>query len=162
MFDVVTSGPPNAAGSVYPAGARTASTALDTNTGAEWVNALNGWQGNNSNIAKADVLATVAAQASLLVFTVPVTGLYDVSAYASQNTATNGTLPSFTLTYTDADTSTLLSATPFVTGAATTGIGQAQSAEKLIKAKAGTTITVSSGAPTTLTANVSARIAFAG
>jgi hypothetical protein len=158
-YDVVASGNPLVAG--YPAGGRTAASAIDTNVGAEWV-ALpqSGWQPVSSAFARAFVLATTAAQAALLVVTAPVSGLYVVNMFANQNTATNGTLPNFTVTYTDVDTGT--SVTDTVTGTATTGIGQAQSAQVVINAKANTTITVASAAPTTLTANVKARISFLG
>lgn len=158
-IDAIFSGGPQ--NSPFPAAGNTVTLGLDTNTNALWVN-NNGWNGVSSAIAKAAVSATTAAQATMLVFTVPTTGLYRVSWEAAQATSTNGSLPTVTLAWTDGDNSTVLTSQAFVTGAATTGIGQSQSVEKLIFALAGSTITVNAAAPTTLTANEHARISYVG
>lgn len=160
MFDAVSSGFPSA--SSYPSGANTKANALDTNSGATWNNPGNGWQPDSQAFAKAVVLATTAAQATLLVVTAPVTGMYTVTVYASQNSATNGTPPQFQIAYTEGDTSTAFATASFGTPVATTGVGQSNTASITINAKGGTTITVSSLAPTTLTANVKARIGYIG
>lgn len=159
-YNAIFSGSP--ANAPFPAGANTVTTGIDTFTAAEWVNLGAGWQPVSTAVAKAVVLATTAAQASLLVFTVPVTGLYTVNVYASQNSATNGTPPQFQIAYTEADTSTAFATASFGTPVETTGVGQSNTASITVNAKAGTTITVSSLAPTTLTANVKARITYVG
>ena len=159
-IDAIFSGPPS--GSPFPSGYRTCSLGLDTNTGALWVNNEGVWQGVSDAIAKATVLSTTAAQATLLVFTAPVSGLYRVSLFTAQATSTNGTLPTATVLYTDADTSASVTATLVGTGTVTTGQGQSQSAQILVNAKAGTTITVDVAAPTTLTANEKSRIEYVG
>lgn len=159
-FDAIFSGPPS--GAPFPAAGATVTSGLDTNTGAEWVNVGKGWQPNNSAVAKAAVVGTTAAQATLLVFTVPVTGLYRVTFQAAQANSTSGTLPTVTLAWTDGDNGTVLTSQAFVTGAATTGEGQSQSANTEVFAKAGTTITVNAGAPTTTTVNERARIEYLG
>lgn len=135
---------------------------IDTNVNTQWINSGSGWIPETGMVAKANALSVTGAQASLLVITAPVSGLYQVFAFAAQATSTNGTLPSFTVAYTDLDTGASVAATTFVTGAATTGQGQFQSGVVTINAKGGTTITIASGAPTTLTANVKARIASLG
>jgi hypothetical protein len=162
-YNAVLSGPPNAANSPYPASGATNADAIDTNAAAEWVSISGqGWTPVSSAFAKAVVLNTTAAQPSLLVVKAPQTGLYIVNVYASQATSTNGTPPQFQIAYTEADTGVAISTTSFGTPAATTGQGQSNNATTTINAKGGTTITISSLAPTTLTANVKARISYLG
>lgn len=159
MYDAIFSGTPVNVPS--PAGA-TVTSGIDKASGAEWVNVGAGWVPTSSAFVKKFVLGTTAAQAALAVITAPVTSLYRVSGYVAQATATNGTLPNITVAYTEGDTSTAIAATAVVTGTATTGIGQSDAGSLIINAKAGTTITVASTAPTTATANVKARIEFLG
>ena len=157
-YNAIFSGTPTA----YPAAANTVTSGIDTNVKGEWVNVGSGWQPVATAFAKAAVLNTTAAQATLLVVTVPVTGLYRVDAYASQNTSTNGTPPQFQIAYTEADTNTAIATANFGTPAATTGIGQSNTASTTVNAMIGTTITVSSLAPTTLTANVKVKLTYLG
>ncbi len=157
-YDAIFSGTPT----VFPAGGNTVTSGLDTDVKGEWVNVGKGWQPVAASFAKGVVLATTAAQATLLVVTAPVTGLYRVDAYASQNTSTNGTPPQFQIAYTEGDTNTAFSTASFGTPAATTGIGQSNTASTTINALVGTKITVSSLAPTTLTANIKVKITYLG
>jgi hypothetical protein len=105
-------------------------------------------------------LAQTGASASVLSYTVPVSGLYRVTALVDQATATNGTPGAVQVAYTNADSGTAVAAASITTPAATTGIGQGQSGQVVVLAKAGTAITVSALAPTTLTQNVYARVEF--
>jgi hypothetical protein len=157
-IDAIFSGTP----STFPAGGSTRTLGLETGAGALWVNPGTGWQPVSNADWKSFVLATTAAQPSLLVVTVPVTGLYTVTVYASQNTATNGTPPQFQIAYTEGDTGTVFTTASFGTPVATTGVGQSNTATVTINAKAGTVVTVSSLAPTTLTANIKARLSYFG
>jgi hypothetical protein len=150
--------------SSVPAPAQATSNYLDTLNLTQWFNVPGGpgWQPETGMAAKANAIAATGAQASLLVFTAPVSGLYQVFAFSAQATSTNGTLPNFTVAYTDVESGATVGPITFVTGAATTGQGQSQSGLVTINAKAGTTITVAAGAPTTLTANEKVRISFLG
>jgi hypothetical protein len=162
-YDVIQGQPPTGV-SAFPAGSRTVTSAIDTSTSAEWVNTgVNGWQPVSSAVAKGNSLAQTSTLASLLTFTAPVTGLYAVNTYTVQATATNGTLPVPTVTFTEGDTGTAgATATTVASGTATTGAGQSQSGQAIVNAKAGTPIVVSLGAPTTLTYNAKARISYIG
>lgn len=160
MSQFNTYGSGNPVGIAQPAA--TVENYLDTANYTQWYSAGAGFQPETGMIAKANVLNTTAAQNSLLVLTAPVNGLFQVFTFAAQATSTGGTLPNFTVTYTDLDTGAVVTAQAIVTGAVTNGQGHSQSAVATINAQAGTTITVASQAPATLTANVKARIASLG
>lgn len=159
-FDAIYSGFPSQ--SPYPAGAATHAEALDTNSGATWNNPGSGWAPDSNAFAKSAVLGTTAAQASLLVITVPVTGIYQINAVAVQATGTNGTPPQFQIAYTEGDTGTAFATANLGSTTATTGIGQNNQANIVLNLKGGSTLTVSSLAPTTLTANVKVRVSYLG
>ena len=159
-YDVIQGNPPAGA---FPAGSATVTSAIDTNTQAEWVNVGKGWQPVSEAVAKGSSLAQTSTLANLLTFAVPVTGLYEVTTYTVQATSTSGTLPVPTVTFTEGDTGTAgASVTTVASGTATTGAGQSQSGTVAVFAKAGSNIVVSVAAPTTLTYNAKARISFAG
>lgn len=161
-YDVIQGQPPTGV-SAFPAGSNTVTSAIDTNTGAEWVNLGKGWQPVSEAVAKAISLAQTSTLANLLTFTAPVTGLYTVSTYAVQATSTSGTLPVATVTFTEGDTGTTgCTETTVASGTATTGVGQSQSGLATVNAKAGSNIVVSVAAPTTLTYNIKARISYLG
>lgn len=162
MFNAITSGFPSASPTPFPAGSNTVTDAIDTNSGATWNNVGAGWAPDSNAFARAQVFGTTAAQAALLVFTVPVTGIYQITGYAAQSTATNGTPPQFQIAYTEGETGTVFTTANFGSTTATTGVGQSNVASTTINAKAGTTITVSTVAPTTLTANIKARVSYLG
>jgi hypothetical protein len=112
--------------------------------------------------AKGSLLAqTAATQANLLTFAVPKTGLYRIDGYASQQTSTNGTLPTISVAWTEGDASTSNTAT-VVTGTATTGAGQYDQGSIIINAKVGTNIVLSSASAATLTYNVKTRVEYLG
>ncbi len=156
-FDAIFSGQPP---SSKPAGAATVAFGVDTFTGALWNTALGGWTPTSVASAKGTAKAQTGASASVLSFTVPVTGLYRVVGLVDQATATNGTPGAVQIAYTNADSGVAVAAASITTPAATTGIGQGQSGTAIVLALAGTTITVSALAPTTLTQNVYARVEF--
>lgn len=163
-YDVIVSGSPAQQVTAFPAGANTVSEALDTNTGSEWVNAGQGWRPNNSAVFTNNVAATTAAQAAMLVFSVPTSGLYQLVVSAAQNTATGSTPGAATVSYTDADTSAVVTTTVFSAFTATTAQGMATTASTTINAKVGTTVTVATaivgGAGGAL--NLKARASFIG
>lgn len=158
MFDAISSGFP--AGSPYPAGSRTVTEYLDTNTAAVWINAGNGYAPQPSSFFQSNVLNTTATSAPS--FVAPVSGAYEVIWLAIQATSTNGTLPTVTVTFTDAETGAVQTTQAFVTGAATTGQGQNQQVQTTLNLKAGSTVTFNVAAPTTLTANEKIRVSFLG
>ena len=121
-----------------------------------------GWQPIGSATASASASAQTGADATLLVYTVPATGLYKLSGYEAQATSTNGTLPNMQAAWTEGTTGVAVSATTFVTGTATTGQGQYDQGSLIVNAKVGTTITVSTTAPTTLTYNAAVSIESLG
>lgn len=123
----------------------------------------NGWVPMSLAAAKGSSLAQTSTLANLLTFAVPRTGLYEVTTYTVQATSTNGTLPVPTVTFTEGDTGTIgATITTVASGTATTGEGQSQSGTVSVYAKGGTNIVVSVAAPTTLTYNAKARVAFLG
>jgi hypothetical protein len=144
-FDAVSSGPPTGA---FPAGGQTVTQYFDKNTSATWTNAGNGFIPQPSSAYVANVFAATAAQATLLTFTAPVTGLYQIILFVAQATATGTTTGAGTVAYTDADSSAAIAAFPILTGTALASQGAAQSAVVTINAKAGTAITVSTAVVT--------------
>lgn len=124
-------------------------------------NGTTGWIPTSPSVlTKAFLAAQTGAVANVLTYPVLVSGMYRVSTYTVQATATNGTLPVPTAAFTELDLATSSTITTVVTGTATTGAGQSQSGYALVNAIAGTNIVVSTAAPTTLTYNVKARIEF--
>lgn len=156
----VFSGPPvgiTAPGAAVTEGIDTANDIVYISDG------VNGWTPMSLAAAKGSSLAQTSTVANLLTFAVPRTGLYSVTTYTAQATATNGTLPVPTVTFTEGDTGTVgATATTVASGTATTGAGQSQSGSVAVFAKGNTNIVVSVAAPTTLTYNAKARVAFLG
>lgn len=136
---------------------------IDVSTGAEWVALAkgNGWQPESGAFAKAAVLGVTAAQASLLVVTAPVSGVYRADALTIQAAAGTGNSGSITVTYTDVDTGGSIGPVTFVTGAAGVAVGTTVTGSVLINAKAGTTITIAAASNAQST-NIKARIEFLG
>ena len=161
-YDVVKSGLPQSA---FPAGGQTAVHALDTATGAEWTTLpQSGWQPISSSFALTNVLGVTALQAGLLVFTAPVSGLYQIYAAVIQSTATGTTTGAVSVAYTDSDTGAVVAATSFVSAVALAAQGAAAQGLITIDVKAGTTVTVSSAVVSGSggAVNIKTRAAFLG
>jgi hypothetical protein len=158
QFNYIGSG--NPASTDQPAAA--AANFYDTQNNALWLASGSGFKPHSpAVISKTVLLAQTGAVAALVTYTAPVTGTYRVSVIAIQSTSTNGTLPTATVTYTDGDTGTAsISRNIIASGVSTTGEGQSESGDAYIQAKVGTTIVIATGAPTTLTANLHARIEY--
>jgi hypothetical protein len=159
-FDAVSSGPPS--GSAFPSAANTVTQYFDKVTSATWTNAGAGFFPQPSSAFVANVFAVTAAQPTLLTFTAPVAGLYQIIAFVAQATSTGTTPGNITVAYTDADSGAVIAAFPVLTGSALTTQGQAISSVVTINAKAGTTITVAIAASAAGSVNVKARSIYVG
>lgn len=162
-YDLITSGIPTIA-----AASATVANALDTNTGAEHVSFGNGWQPLSLAVAKASATAQTANVASLLVYTAPVTAVYNINAYlVSANAPTGATLPSVTATFTDGDTGTSTTATVQASTGSVSAANTVASGDGCVYAKGGTTITIATasyaaGSGTALSYNVKVRVSGLG
>ena len=162
LLNQVFQGNPNTLGEVASGGSSIApNVAIDTVNGALYESVGNGWQALGGALVNKTVQSAITAEMANVVFTVPQTGLYDLSGYEVSTTATSGTLPTISATYTDADSGTSVTAT-VVTGGSTSAAGTAFSGSALVNAKAGTTITLSGASYATATYTVKTRIQFLG
>lgn len=160
-FDKIFQGPPSgvAAGNSN----QYAAFGVDTVNGGLYIANGQGWIPVSDAVYKTALLnQTAATQASLLVFTAPVTGLYRIDTYAAQVGATGGTLPSTAVAYTEGDTGATESGLAVQTTGTGTNAGDNKSGSVIINAKVGTTITVSSASAATLTYNIKARVEYLG
>jgi hypothetical protein len=161
-FDAVSSGPPS--GSAFPSGGSTVTQYFDKNTSATWTNAGAGFLPQPSSAFVANVFGVTAAQATLLTFPAPVTGLYQIVLFIAQATATGTTTGAGTVAYTDADSGSGIAAFPVTAATALASQGAAVSSVVTINAKAGTTITVSTAIVTGSggSVNIKARAIYVG
>lgn len=161
LLNQVFQGNPNSLGVAAAGGSQVApNVALDSVDGTLFMSTGSGWTPLTGVAAKGAAASQTAADANVLTFAVPVSGMYEINFYTVQATATSGTLPAVDVAFTDA---TLASAaTAAVAGVATTGKGQSQSGVINVNAQAGTNIVVSTGAPTSLTYNIQVRISYLG
>ena len=158
-YDAVTSGLPS--NTPYPAGAATTTTALDTNTGSDWVNpAGKGFRPVNSSFAQSTQLA-LAAEMATFVVTAPATGLYELVGLVVSTVATSGTMPTITVTYTDADSGVATSIV-LLTGSTTSAAGTIVTGNIFISVKAGGTITFTGTAYATTTYSAKLRVIYLG
>lgn len=163
LLNQVFQGNPNTLGVVAAGGEPNApNVGVDTVNGAFYISSGNGWTPAADVVEKTILTGQGNSVSSLLSYTTPVAGLYRVDTYTVQATAANGTLPVPTVHFTEADLATTSTVTTVASGANTTGEGQSQSGFALANAAANSAITVSVGAPTTLTYNIKARIEFLG
>jgi hypothetical protein len=123
----------------YPAGGSTVTEAFDTNSGCEWFNSGHGFKPGSAAFDVNNQL-TIAAELTTHVVTVPVTGLYRVSALVVSTNATSGTIPAVTVTYTDAD-SAVAQTVDLLTDTSSSASGTSKSADAVVNVKAGGTIT---------------------
>ena len=159
-FDAVFQGPP----ANVPSPASAAALGFDEVAGAFYYTSpqSGGWVPTSSASQRAVSLSQTSTNANVLTNTAPATGLYRVSTYTVQATTTNGTLPVPAVAFTEGDLGTSNTVNTVASGTATTGQGQSQSGSVIVNAKAGTTIVISTAAPTTLTYNIKARIESLG
>lgn len=143
----------------YSGAAATVTEAFDTNSGAQWFN-HNGWKPGSSAFDVNNQLA-ITAELTTHVVTVPATGLYRVSGLVVQTTATTGTLPAVTVTYTDADSATSESVA-LLTSTTGSAAGIQKTASAVINVKAGGTITFTGSAYATVTYSAKLRTEFLG
>jgi hypothetical protein len=158
-YDAVQSGFPSKG--PWPAGANTTTSAIDTSTRAEWVNSNGKGWAPVSSAFDVNNQSSITAEITAHVVTVPVTGIYRVSALAVATTATSGTLPAVTVTYTDADSATAESVA-LITSTATSAAGTQKSGELYINVKAGGTITFTGTSYATATYSAKLRTEYLG
>ena len=164
LLNQVFQGNPNALGAVASGGSQQApNIAVDTVNAALYISAGNGWQPFSDALAKSILSSqTAATQANVLTFAVPATGLYRLTTYAVQMTATGGTLPSTAAAYTEGDTGVAETGAAIQATGTGTNAGDNKSGSLVINAKAGTNIVISSAAAATLTYTLKARVEFLG
>jgi hypothetical protein len=162
LLNQVFQGNPNTLGLTVSGGSQIApSVGIDTVNGALYESVGNGWNALGGAVVNKTVQSAITAEMANVVFTVPQAGLYDISAYEVATTATSGTLPTISATFTDADSGTSVTET-VVTGNTSSAAGTTFSGRLLVNAKAGTTITLSGASYATATYTVKTRIQFLG
>jgi hypothetical protein len=149
-----------AKGVPYPAGGATVTEAFDTNSGSEWFNSGHGWKPGSAAFDVNNQLA-IAAELTAHVVTVPVTGLYRVSGLVVSTVATSGTMPTITVTYTDAD-SGVAESVVLLTGGSTSASGTYVAGTDIINVKAGGTITFTGTSYATTTYSAKLRTEYLG
>lgn len=163
MFNMIFEGSPNA---FQPAIAGPGS-AIDCVNGVAYYSGNNtaGWTPITAVLAKSDTKGLTANNANLLTFVAPYTAAYVVSFYeVSTNTPTGATLPSITLTYTDADSGVSVTLTS-ADATAVSSAGVVVQGSLLARAAAGTNIVLATtnyaaGSGTALAYSANTRILF--
>ena len=150
-----------ASGVPFSAASSTVTEAFDTNTGAQWFNnGKSGWRPANSAFDVNNQLA-ITAELTTHVVTVPVTGLYRVSGLVVSTVATSGTMPTITVTYTDAD-SAVAQSKVLLTGGTSSASGTLVEGETVVNVKVGGTITFTGTAYATTTYSAKLRTEYIG
>jgi hypothetical protein len=164
LLNQVFQGNPGVLGAVAAGGSTIApNVAVDTVNNVLYISTGNGWVPFSDAVAKAILSSqTAATQANVLTYTAPVTGLYRISTYAVQMTATGGTLPSTAAAYTEGDTGASETGLAIQATGTGTNAGDNKSGSVIINAKAGTNIVISSAAAATLTYTLKARVEYIG
>ena len=143
LLNQVFQGNPNTLGLTVSGGSPIApNVGIDTVNGALYESVGNGWNALGGAVVNKTVQSAITAEMANVVFTVPQTGLYDISAYEVATTAT--------------ETKTV------VTGNTSSAAGTTFSGQLLANATAGTTITLSGASYATATYTVKTRIQFLG
>ena len=162
LLNQVFQGNPNTLGLTVSGGSPIApNVGIDTVNGALYESVGNGWNALGGAVVNKTVQSAITAEMANVVFTVPQAGLYDISAYEVATTATSGTLPTISATFTDPDSATSETKT-VVTGNTSSAAGTTFSGQLLANATAGTTITLSGASYATATYTVKTRIQFLG
>ena len=163
LLNQVFQGNPSTLGAVAAGGSPIApNIAVDTVNGALYLSAGNGWQPFSDALAKTVFTNTsVAAIANVLTLVAPSTGIYRVTTYAVQSTATASDLPSTNVSYTEGDTGVAMPTNVIQAEAPETAEGAHVTGTVTINVLAHTPIVVSSAAGTGVY-TLKARVEFLG
>ena len=143
-----------------PAG-NTVTEAFDTNSGAQWFNnGKSGWKPGSAQFDVNNQLA-ITAELTTYVVTAPATGLYKVTGLVVSTSTDSGTLPTITVTYTDADSATAESKV-LLTGGTNSVPGTFVQAQLIVNVKAGGTITFTGTSWATSTYSAKLRTEYLG
>jgi hypothetical protein len=143
----------------FAAGGATVTLGLEEGAGALW-QSNNGWSPVSAAYAINNQIG-ITAELTTVVLTVQKTGIYRVSGLVVATTATSGTLPAVTVTYTDADSATAESIA-LLTSTTTSAAGTQKSAEAYINVRAGGTTTFTGTAYATATYAAKLRAEYLG
>jgi hypothetical protein len=162
LLNQVFQGNPNTLGLTAAGGSQIApNVGIDTVNGALYESVGNGWLALAGATVSKTVQSAITAEANTVTFAVPQTGLYQITVYEVSTTATAGTLPAETATWTDADSS-VASTNAFLTSKATAAAGTVNSGTVTVNALAGTNIVLTASAFATATYTIKTRIQFLG
>jgi hypothetical protein len=163
LLNQVFQGNPSTLGAVAAGGSQVApNIAVDTVNAALYLSTGNGWQPFSDALAKTVFSNTsVAAIANVLTLVAPATGIYRVTTYAVQTTATASDLPSTNVSYTEGETGVAQPTNAIQAEAAETAAGAHVTGTVTINALAGSSIVVSSAAGTGVY-TLKARVEFLG
>jgi hypothetical protein len=163
LLNQVFKGNPGQLGAVASGGSPSApNVAVDSVNGVLYLSTGNGWQPFSDAMLKTVFSNTSAAAiANVLTLVAPSTGIYRVTTYAVQTTATASDLPATNVSYTEGDTGVAQPTNVIQAVDDTTTQGSHQTGTVTINALANTPIVVSSSAGTGVY-TLKARIEFLG
>jgi hypothetical protein len=162
LLNQVFQGNPNLLGLVASGGEPNApNVGIDTVNGAIYESAGSGWTALGGALVNKTVQTSITAEAATVTFPVARTGLYTITVYEVSTTATAGTLPAETATWTDAD-SGVASTSAFLADKATAAAGIVNTGTVTVNALAGTNIVLTASSFATATYTIKTRIQFLG
>ena len=163
LLNQVFQGNPSTLGAVAAGGSQVApNIAVDTVNAALYLSTGNGWQPFSDALAKTVFSNTSAATiANVLTLVAPATGIYRVTTYAVQTTATASDLPATNVSFTEGDSGVALPTNVIQEADDVAAAGAHASSSLIINALAGSSIVVSSAGGTGVY-TLKARVEFLG